>query len=104
MKLTTSRNHEYNVKWAGISATRSRQMLVKMREERPLVAVISELDGIDWAMTKGPDGQPSRKITGKMRIVSAAKIDGGDILVTLENETDAPLVSEESYEKGDEAE
>lgn len=105
MKLSTSKGIEYNVGWAGVSATRSRQMLIKMQEERPFVTIIAELEGIDWAITIGPDGQPSRKITGKMRIVSAAKIGGGGILFTLENESDGPLTVEEIFnEKGVEAE
>ena len=86
MKLTTSKKLEYKVRWAGISLTRKRQMLVQMKESKPLVELITELDGIDWAKTSGPDGQPDREYQGPMRLTSAARLEDGNVLITLEME------------------
>lgn len=91
MKLRTSKNLEYDVKWAGVSITRARQMLIQMNESKPLVTLISELDGIDWAMTSGPKGQPDKKIEGLMRLISASRMDNGDVLITLEKEGNGGL-------------
>lgn len=86
MKLTTSKNKEYTVSWAGQSLTKSREMLIQMPEIRPLVDLIAELDGIDWAKTSGPAGQPDREYQGPMRLMSAARMDNGTVLITLEME------------------
>lgn len=86
MKLTTSKNLEYEVFWAGLRLTRSREMIVQMEEKRPLVELITELDGIDWAKTSGPAGQPDREYPGPMRLMSAARMDNGTVLITLEME------------------
>lgn len=86
MKLTTSKNKEYTVSWAGQSLTKSREMLIQMPEIRPLVDLITELDGIDWAKTSGPAGQPDREYPGPMRLMSAARMDNGTVLITLEME------------------
>ena len=94
MKLTTSKKLEYKVKWAGISLTRTRQMIVQMKESKPLVELIAELDGIEWARTSGPDGQMDKKISGMMRIVSAARTDSNDILIVLEKDGDGELTAE----------
>lgn len=86
MKLTTSKNLEYEVFWAGLRLTRSREMIVQMEEKRPLVELITELDGIDWAKTSGPDGQPDREYQGTMRLTSAARLEDRNVLITLEME------------------
>ena len=86
MKLTTSKNKEYTVSWAGQSLTKSREMLIQMPEIRPLAELITELDGIDWAKTSGPAGQPDREYQGPMRLMSAARLDNGTVLITLEME------------------
>ena len=86
MKLTTSKNKEYTVSWAGQSLTKSREMLIQMPEIRPLVDLITELDGIDCAKTSGPAGQPDREYQGPMRLMSAARMDNGTVLITLEME------------------
>lgn len=86
MKLTTSKNKKYTVSWAGQSLTKSREMLIQMPEIRPLVDLITELDGIDWAKTSGPAGQPDREYQGPMRLMSAARMDNGTVLITLEME------------------
>ena len=86
MKLTTSKNKEYTVSWAGQSLAKSREMLIQMPEIRPLVDLITELDGIDWAKTSGPAGQPDREYQGPMRLMSAARMDNGTVLITLEME------------------
>lgn len=86
MKLTTSKNKEYTVSWAGQSLTKSREMLIQMPEIRPLVKLIGEFDGIEWAKTSGPDGQPDREYQGTMRLTSAARLEDGNVLITLEME------------------
>lgn len=86
MKLSTSKGIEYEVMWAGQSLTKSREMLIQMPEIRPLVDLITELDGIDWAKTSGPAGQPDREYQGPMRLMSAARMDNGTVLITLEME------------------
>lgn len=86
MKLTTSKNKEYTVSWAGQSVTKSREMLIQMAEVRPLVKLIGEFDGIEWAKTSGPAGQPDREYQGPMRLMSAARMDNGTVLITLEME------------------
>lgn len=86
MKLTTSKNKKYTVSWAGQSLTKSREMLIQMPEIRPLVDLITELDGIDWAKTSGPAGQPDREYQGPMRLMSAARLEDGNVLITLEME------------------
>ena len=86
MKLTTSKNLEYEVFWAGLRLTRSREMIVQMEEKRPLVELITELDGIDWAKTVGPDGQPDREFAGPMRLEAASRLGNGNVLITLEME------------------
>lgn len=86
MKLTTSKNKEYTVSWAGQSLTKSRELLIQMPEIRPLVKLIGELDGIEWAKTTGPDGQPDREFKGIMRIKAASRLDNGNVLITLEME------------------
>ena len=94
MKLTTSKNLEYEIFWAGLRLTHSREMIVQMEEKRPLVELIAELDGIEWARTSGPDGQMDKKISGMMRIVSAARTDSNDILIVLEKDGDGELTAE----------
>lgn len=86
MKLTTSKNKEYTVSWAGKSLTKSREMLIQMPEIRPLVKLIGELDGIEWAKTSGPDGQPNREFAGPMRLEAASRLGNGNVLITLEME------------------
>lgn len=86
MKLATSKGIEYEAMWAGQSVTKSREMLIQMPEIRPLVKLIGEFDGIEWAKTTGPDGQPDRKYQGPMRLMSAARMDNGTVLITLEME------------------
>lgn len=86
MKLTTSKNKEYTVSWAGQSLTKSREMLIQMPEIRPLVELITELDGIDWAKTSGPAGQPDREYQGPMHISAASRLENGNVLITLEME------------------
>ena len=86
MKLTTSKNLEYEVFWAGLRLTHSREMIVQMEEKRPLVDLIAELDGIDWAKTSGPAGQPDREFKGTMHIKAASRLENGNVLITLEME------------------
>lgn len=86
MKLATSKGIEYEAMWAGQSVTKSREMLIQMPEIRPLVKLIEEFDGIEWAKTTGPDGQPDREYQGPMRLMSAARMDNGTVLITLEME------------------
>ena len=86
MKLTTSKNKEYTVSWAGQSLTKSREMLIQMPEIRPLVKLIEEFDGIEWAKTSGPDGQPDREFAGPMHISAASRLENGNVLITLEME------------------
>ena len=86
MKLSTSKGIEYEVMWAGESVGKHGRFLVQMAEVRPLVDLITELDGIDWAKTTGPDGQPDREYQGPMRLMSAARMDNGTVLITLEME------------------
>ena len=86
MKLTTSKNKEYTVSWAGQSVTKSRELLIQMPEIRPLVKLIAEFDGIEWAKTVGPDGQPDREFAGPMRLEAASRLGNGNVLITLEME------------------
>ena len=86
MKLATSKGNEYDVMWAGESVGKHGRFLVQMAEVRPLVDLITELDGIDWAKTSGPAGQPDREYQGPMRLMSAARMDNGTVLITLEME------------------
>ena len=86
MKLITSKNKKYTVSWAGQSLTKSREMLIQMPEIRPLVKLIGEFDGIEWAKTSGPDGQPDREYQGPMRLMSASRLENGNVLITLEME------------------
>lgn len=86
MKLTTSKNKKYTVVWAGKSMTKIREMLIQMPEVRPLVKLIGEFDGIEWAKTSGPDGQPDREFKGPMHISAASRLDNGSVLITLEME------------------
>lgn len=86
MKLATSKGIEYEVMWAGLRLTHSREMIVQMEEKRPLVDLITEMDGIDWAKTSGPAGQPDREYQGPMRLMSAARLEDGNVLITLEME------------------
>lgn len=86
MKLATSKGNEYDVMWAGESVGKHGRFLVQMVEVRPLVDLITELDGIDWARTRGPAGQPDREYQGPMRLMSAARMDNGTVLITLEME------------------
>lgn len=86
MKLATSKGIEYEAMWAGQSVTKSREMLIQMPEIRPLVKLIGEFDGIEWAKTSGPAGQPDREYQGPMRLMSAARMDNGTVLITLEME------------------
>lgn len=86
MKLSTSKGIEYEVMWAGESVGKHGRFLVQMAEVRPLVKLIGELDGIEWAKTSGPDGQPDREYQGPMRLMSAARMDNGTVLITLEME------------------
>ena len=86
MKLSTSKGNEYDVMWAGESVGKHGRFLVQMAEVRPLVDLITELDGIDWAKTSGPAGQPDREYQGPMRLMSAARMDNGTVLITLEME------------------
>lgn len=86
MKLTTSKNLEYEVFWAGLRLAHSREMIVQMEEKRPLVDLITELDGIDWAKTSGPDGQPDREFKGTMHVKAASRLENGNVLITLEME------------------
>ena len=86
MKLATSKGIEYEVMWAGESVGKHGRFLVQMAEVRPLVDLITELDGIDWAKTSGPAGQPDREYQGPMRLMSAARMDNGTVLITLEME------------------
>lgn len=86
MKLATSKGNEYDVMWAGESVGKHGRFLVQMVEVRPLVDLITELDGIDWAKTSGPAGQPDREYQGPMRLMSAARMDNGTVLITLEME------------------
>ena len=86
MKLSTSKGIEYEVMWAGESVGKHGRFLVQMAEVRLLVDLITELDGIDWAKTSGPAGQPDREYQGPMRLMSAARMDDGTVLITLEME------------------
>lgn len=86
MKLATSKGIEYEAMWAGESVGKHGRFLVQMAEVRPLVDLITELDGIDWAKTSGPAGQPDREYQGPMRLMSAARMDNGTVLITLEME------------------
>lgn len=86
MKLATSKENEYDVMWAGESVGKHGRFLVQMAEVRPLVELIVEFDGIEWAKTVGPDGQPDREYQGPMRLMSAARMDNGTVLITLEME------------------
>lgn len=86
MKLSTSKGIEYEVMWAGESVGKHGRFLVQMAEVRPLMDLITELDGIDWAKTSGPAGQPDREYQGPMRLMSAARMDNGTVLITLEME------------------
>lgn len=61
-------------------------MIVQMEEKRPLVDLITELDGIDWAKTSEPDGQPDREFKGPMHISAASRLENGSVLITLEME------------------
>lgn len=86
MKLSTSKGIKYEVMWAGESVGKHGRFLVQMSEVRPLVELITELDGIDWAKTSGPDGQPNREFKGPMHISAASRLDNGNVLITLEME------------------
>lgn len=86
MKLATSKGNEYDVMWAGESVGKHGRFLVQMAEVRPLVELIAEFDGIEWGKTVGPDGQPDREYQGPMRLMSAARMDNGNVLITLEME------------------
>lgn len=86
MKLATSKGNEYDVMWAGESVGKHGRFLVQMAEVRPLVELIAEFDGIEWAKTVGPDGQPDREFKGPMHISAASRLDNGSVLITLEME------------------
>lgn len=86
MKLATSKGIEYEAMWAGQSLTKSRELLIQMPEIRPLVKLIGEFDGIEWAKTSGPDGQPDREFKGTMHIKAASRLENGNVLITLEME------------------
>lgn len=86
MKLATSKGNEYDVMWAGESVGNHGRFLVQMAEVRPLVKLIGELDGIEWAKTSGPDGQPNRSFNGTMHIKAASRLEDGNVLITLEME------------------
>lgn len=86
MKLATSKGIEYEVMWAGEAVGKHGRFLVQMEETMPLVELITELDGIDWAKTSGPDGQPDREYQGTMRLTSAARLEDRNVLITLEME------------------
>lgn len=89
MKLATSKRIEYEVMWAGKSLTKSRELLIQMPEIRPLVKLIGEFDGIEWAKTIGPDGQPDREFKGTMHIKAASRLENGNVLITLEMEAES---------------
>lgn len=86
MKLATSKGNEYDVMWAGESVGKHGRFLVQMAEVRTLVELIGEFDGIEWAKTVGPDGQPDKEFAGPMRLEAAARMDNGTVLITLEME------------------
>lgn len=86
MKLATSKGNEYEVMWAGESVGKHGRFLVQMAEVRPLVELIAEFDGIEWAKTVGPDGQPDREFAGPMRLEAASRLGNGNVLITLEME------------------
>lgn len=86
MKLTTSRGIDYDALWAGQSLARPHSFLAHLPGERPLVELICELDGILWAKTSGPEGQPDREYQGPMRIISASRTADGSVLIDLDME------------------
>lgn len=48
MKLTTSRNKEYEADFAGGETFTSGEVVVQMKDERRLSEIAAEFDGLEW--------------------------------------------------------
>lgn len=83
MKVRTSKELEYEVRWAGESIGNQQRILIQLDEIRPLVQLVAEFDGIDWMETSGPEGQPDKRIEGPMVISGASRLSSGLILITM---------------------
>lgn len=83
MKVKTSKELEYEVRWAGESIGNQQRILIQLDEIRPLVQLVAEFDGIDWMETSGPEGQLDKRIDGPMALSEASRLSNGQILITM---------------------
>ena len=83
MKVRTSKELEYEVRWAGESIGNQKRILIQLDEIRPLVQLVAEFDGIGWMETSGPEGQQDKRIEGPMVLSGASRLSNGQILITM---------------------
>ena len=83
MKVRTSKELEYEVRWAGESIGNQQRILIQLDEIRPLVQLVAEFDGIDWMETSGPEGQQDKRFEGSMVLSGASRLSNGQIIITM---------------------
>lgn len=80
MKLKTSRNKEYEVKWAGGPTINNGAVFLEMEDERRLPEIAAEFDGLDW-LERISEDQGDKRFEGFSRLVGINETKGG---VTIE--------------------
>lgn len=85
MKLTTSRNKEYDVIMIGGPTRTSGTVMMEMLDERRLPEIAAEFDGLDW-MKRESETEGNKEYTGFSVLRSIQRRQGGTVLLSFARE------------------
>lgn len=85
MKLTTSRNKEYDVIMIGGPTRTSGSVMMEMRDDRRLPEIAAEFDGLDW-MKRESKTEGNKEYTGFSVLRSIQRQQGGTVLLSFARE------------------
>lgn len=85
MKITTSKNKTYLVKWIDTPITNTRALAMQMTDTRRLPKIAAEFDGLT-EIIRVDENQGNKTFTGFSRLIGVKRI-GDDVLIQMEAET-----------------
>lgn len=80
MKLTTSRNNEYNVNW--IDSTRDDVLVLEMDDARKLAVIAAEFEDLEW-LKRESEEQGNKEWQGYSELESISRVRNGAVLLRM---------------------
>lgn len=85
MKLTTSRNKEYEVDWVAGPTMASGTINLQIQDGRRLPEIAAEFDGLAW-MRRESKNEGDKKYEGYSELVSIHRMQNGAVLLAFAKE------------------